>query len=76
MNSMTFHKQIAMLPEDVKSEVIDFMEFLLSKRKRQSDKRAPDKNKPCPKFGSGKGMFTYIADDFDEPLDDFKDYMY
>lgn len=27
------------------------------------------------KFGSGKGIFTYIADDFDAPLPDFKDYM-
>jgi len=27
------------------------------------------------KFGFGKGTFTYVADDFDEPLEDFKDYM-
>jgi hypothetical protein len=26
-------------------------------------------------FGSLKGFITYIADDFDAPLDDFKDYM-
>jgi len=26
-------------------------------------------------FGSLKGMITYIADDFDAPLDDFGDYM-
>ncbi len=25
--------------------------------------------------GSMKGLVTYIADDFNEPLDDFKDYM-
>lgn len=34
--------------------------FTESKRKRQ--------------FGSAKGMIT-LADDFDEPLDDFKEYM-
>jgi hypothetical protein len=28
-----------------------------------------------PGFGGGKGIFGYMADDFDEPLDDFKDYM-
>ncbi|MBK1986759.1 type II toxin-antitoxin system Phd/YefM family antitoxin [Sphaerospermopsis aphanizomenoides BCCUSP55] len=27
-----------------------------------------------PKFGSAKGMVT-MADDFDEPLEDFKEYM-
>ncbi len=27
-----------------------------------------------PKFGSAKGMIT-ISDDFDEPLEDFKEYM-
>ncbi len=28
-----------------------------------------------PKRGSAKGMNVYIADDFDAPLDDFKEYM-
>jgi hypothetical protein len=28
-----------------------------------------------PRFGSAKGMVT-IPDDFDEPLEDFKEYMY
>ncbi|WP_375562980.1 hypothetical protein ACE193_10790 [Bernardetia sp. OM2101] len=27
------------------------------------------------KFGFGKGTYTNVADDFDEPLDDFKEYM-
>jgi hypothetical protein len=27
------------------------------------------------KFGTMKGLITYMADDFDEPLEDFKDYM-
>ena len=30
---------------------------------------------PVRKFGSGKHIFTYIADDFNEPLEDFKEYM-
>jgi hypothetical protein len=28
-----------------------------------------------PRFGSAKGLVTFMADDFDAPLDDFKDYM-
>ncbi len=30
--------------------------------------------KPYPKFGSARGLFE-ISDDFDEPLEDFKEYM-
>lgn len=30
--------------------------------------------KPYPRFGSAKGLVE-IADDFDDPLEDFKDYM-
>lgn len=30
--------------------------------------------KPRPRFGSAKGLIS-IAENFDEPLDDFKDYM-
>jgi antitoxin (DNA-binding transcriptional repressor) of toxin-antitoxin stability system len=30
--------------------------------------------KPHPQFGSAKGLIT-LSDDFDEPLEDFKDYM-
>ena len=32
------------------------------------------KKKPLQR-GSMKGLVTYIADDFDEPLDDFEEYM-
>jgi antitoxin (DNA-binding transcriptional repressor) of toxin-antitoxin stability system len=27
------------------------------------------------KFGCGKGLFTYVAPDFDAPLAEFKEYM-
>ena len=28
-----------------------------------------------PQFGSAKGLVTFMAADFDEPLDDFNEYM-
>ncbi len=31
--------------------------------------------RPHPKRGSAKGMNVFIADDFDAPLDEFKEYM-
>ena len=45
-------------------QVLDFIAFLKQKNSR----------KPRPQFGSGKGMFEMMPD-FDEPLDDFKEYM-
>lgn len=33
-----------------------------------------DKKKPL-QFGCMKGLVTFIADDFDAPLDDFEEYM-
>lgn len=32
-------------------------------------------NRPRPIRGSAKGIITYIAPDFDAPLEDFKEYM-
>ena len=58
------------LGTQMKSEVSDFIDFLLTKAKKNKE----TSHKPSPKFGSGKGMFI-IGPDFDEPLDDFKDYM-
>jgi prevent-host-death family protein len=34
-----------------------------------------EKPKTQRSFGSAKDMLIYIADDFDEPLEDFKEYM-
>ena len=43
--------------------MLDFIEFLEQKYKKRA----------TPKFGSGKGTFKMMPD-FDEPLDDFKEY--
>ena len=37
--------------------------------------RSKPNDKPKRRFGSMKGLVVEIADDFDEPLDDFRDYM-
>ncbi len=60
-------EKVSKLPDNLKSEVSDFIDFLLAKISKSND----GKNKPV--FGSGKGMFT-MKPDFDEPLEDFKDY--
>lgn len=69
MDNLALYNKLSSLPEKMKSEVADFIDFLLSKAKSEQNQQHGKAH-----FGSGKGMFT-IAPDFDEPLDDFKEYM-
>jgi hypothetical protein len=71
----TILSKYAALPDEMQSEVGHYIDFLFTKvkRKKTVGKAAPAK-KPDRKFGSGKGMFT-IKPDFDEPMEDFKEYM-
>lgn len=70
MNDLLLYNKLKTLPEYMKSEVADFIDSLLNK----AQKNNVAKNNPKPKFGSGKGTFKMKAD-FDEPLEDFKEYM-
>ena len=56
-----------MLPNALKDEVSDFVAFLKEKSKNKNKVKER-------KFGCAKGLIE-LAPDFDEPLDDFKDYM-
>ena len=67
MGFSQLYAKISSLPDDMKSEVNDFIDFLMSKRTKEVKK-----NKP--KYGCAKGQIE-ISDDFDEPLEDFKEYM-
>ncbi len=67
IDNITLYSKLASLPDHLKSKVGDFIEFLHLKAGKTKNKRKPT-------FGSGKGMFI-IKPGFDEPLDDFKEYM-
>jgi ABC-type Zn2+ transport system substrate-binding protein/surface adhesin len=67
MNDMFLYSKLSILPENLKSEVSDFIDSLVAKDKKTSEKKKPI-------LGSGKGIFV-MHDDFDEPLEDFKDYI-
>lgn len=69
MGNISLYKKLNNLPESMKSEVSDFIDFLISKTVGEKHS-----SKPKPQFGSGKGTFE-IAPDFEEPLEDFKEYM-
>ena len=67
MDNILLYNKLASLPENLKAEVEDFIDFLKLKAKN-------NKKNSKPQFGSGKGMFL-MKPDFDQPLDDFKEYM-
>jgi hypothetical protein len=67
MSNIELYTEISKLPASLRQEVMDFIEFLNSKRKAKPKIRERE-------FGCSKGLFT-MHSDFDEPLDDFKEYM-
>ena len=72
MNDQIIIQQFQAMPEQLKQEVMDFMEFLLAKYKKKMPKAKTAKKRGG--FGSAKGKYI-MSDDFKEPLEDFKDYM-
>ena len=71
--------QLEELPELKKQEASDFIAFLLAKEKAEKQKAEKDiftkvEGNPDKGFGSLKGKI-WMSPDFDEPLEDFKDYM-
>jgi hypothetical protein len=67
MEQIQLYTKINSLPNDIKSEVNDFIDFLITKKKKEIKKKKP-------KFGCASGQI-YVSPDFDEPLNDFKEYM-
>lgn len=63
--------QLSSLPEGVRRQVLDLIDSLM--RRRQPPEPAQQARKK-PFSGLLKGRVR-IADDFDAPLDDFKEYM-
>ncbi|MBP6825983.1 MAG: DUF2281 domain-containing protein [Saprospiraceae bacterium] len=73
MGDLTLYSKIESLPEHLKQQVADFVDFLLAKKK--ADEGAIKTALPFkPGFGGAKG-FIVLSPDWDEPLEDFKDYM-
>ena len=66
MNTSLLYNKLAVLPENLKKEVVNFVDSLIAK----SNQDIFSPNLPKAKFGSGKGMFI-MHEGFDEPLDDF-----
>jgi hypothetical protein len=66
MNNIKLYSKLVILPDDLKKEADDFLEFLKTK---MDEKKAPKTRKP----GLAKGLIK-MKGDFDEPLEDFNEY--
>ncbi|MFT6867979.1 MAG: hypothetical protein ACJA08_002826 [Cyclobacteriaceae bacterium] len=69
MTSIEIYTKLSLLPDHLKNEVGDFVDFLKSKSKAKST----SETKAPRKAGLAKGLIT-MKEGFDEPLDDFKEY--
>lgn len=69
MTDLKLYTKISTLPDSLKSEVVDFIDFISTKRRK-----IPKKKKKGRTFGYAKNSIV-LQPKFDEPLEDFKEYM-
>ncbi len=66
------------LPENMVNEVEDFIDFLKAKHSKNFPKSAGEEisivEEPKSLYGAAKGLFV-IPKNFNDPIDDLKDYM-
>lgn len=70
-NEQALIQEIHTLPEDLKREVLHFVQFLKTKQSDAANEPARTRKR---KAGSAKGMFI-MTEAFDDPLEDFAEYM-
>ncbi len=73
MTSLSLYTKLETLPSELKEEAKNFIEKLLDKTKKKKGAEI-QKKLTQREFGSLKGKI-HLSDDFDAPLDEFKDYM-
>jgi len=66
MTNTSLYTKISSLPLPIQNEIVDYMEFLIQKHKNKNAKIHP-------KAGCMQGVFK-MSSDFNEPLEDFKEY--
>ncbi len=70
MSDLSLYIRMFNLPNHLKTEISEYLDFLISKKTQKKNS-----GKKHPKAGCMKGTFK-MSPDFDEPLDEFKEYMY
>jgi hypothetical protein len=72
----TLLEKLEALPESLQKEVLHYIEFLSERYADIEPKVTQDQTKKRRLFGSMQGTFVLpLPDDFDEPLDDFEEYI-
>ena len=71
MTEQTIISELYTLPENLKQEVLHYIQFLKLKQNEKTEPETPRKKR---KAGSAKGEII-MADDFEAPLEDFAEYM-
>jgi Protein of unknown function (DUF2281) len=67
-------ERLEKLPESLQTEVLHYIEFLIEKYAQKSHQEQPTKKRRVA--GTMQGMFVLpLPDDFDDPLEDMKEYM-
>ena len=77
MDTNIIMEKYNLLSDDSKKKFLKFIDFLSNMHKIEEVEKVKtddEKNKDKRIFGIAKGMFE-MKDNFDEPLDEFKDYM-
>ncbi len=70
MTNALIEQKLASIPQEYLDEVATFLDYLSYRIKNAESQTKDIKRKP----GRMKGE-VYMSDDFDAPLDDFKEYM-
>ena len=71
MTDQTIISELHTLPENLKKEVLHYIQFLKQKQIDHVEIKEPHRTR---RAGSAKGKFI-MAEDFDGPLEDFAEYM-
>jgi len=74
MAPLTLEKKIAQLPESLRLKAESIIDALLDEAKNMAKNDSELKAVNNRGYGSLKGKI-WMSDDFNEPLEDFKDYM-
>ena len=74
MDAASLNGKIEMLPLHKQQEVMNFVDFLLM-FSSNTDAKNNNAIRKHPYAGCMSGTFGQMSDDFNTPLDDFKDYM-
>ena len=69
MDNQIIISKLKQMPLSIQQEALHYIEFLLAKHE------VTQKSNKKRQAGTMKNLVTYIAIDFDAPLDDFKEYM-